>query len=77
MMKKTIDQYTDKLIILWLFKQFQLDGIKNLDIDDYLEDGVTVQFFRQNGLTKESYDRYCVEICDDGLDEIDWQFIHG
>ena len=68
----------DREIIKWLFYQFYMDGLdlENFEFEDYLNDGETVQFFRENGTTKASYDKYCKLYNDDGLDEDDWNYIN-
>ena len=61
---------TNREIIEWLFEQFKQNGVEKDNFDDFLDDEQTIQFFRENGLTKKSYNKYCKKyLYWDGLDD--------
>lgn len=66
---KPIEQTTDREILDWFIELSKLDGAGDLDINEFLGDGVTAQFFRQNGISKESYDKYLYVYCSDLTEE--------
>ena len=72
---KPIEQMTDREILDWFIELSKLDGCKNININDYLKDKEIIQFFRENGISKESYDKYLYVYCSD-LTEEQWDLIH-
>ena len=72
---KSEQEMTDREILNWFVELSKLDGCENIDINDYLEDKEIIQFFRENGISKESYDKYLYKYCGD-LTEEQWNLVH-